>query len=98
VNHVKINVEIEEFEALGRISHAVADYVRAMLKVHSLRRAVGEALLEAEHCKKKLSAHLLVEAQRLLEGVEPKPPPNPRLLRRVTRRLPRTDSGEADSA
>jgi hypothetical protein len=82
---VKITVEIDELEAGVRTSHTVADYVRVMLKVRSLRRAVGEALLEAEHCKKKLKAPQLLEAQKLLDGIDPAPP-SPRLLRRLTKR------------
>jgi hypothetical protein len=88
---VKITVEIDELEAGVRTSHAVADYVRAMLKVRSLRRAVGEALLEAEHCKRKLRAPQLADAEKLLEGVEPARR-QPRLLRRLTKRPARQGS------
>jgi hypothetical protein len=82
---VKIRVEIEEPDARVRTSHAVADYVRAMLRIRSLRRAVGEALLEAEHCKKKLKAAQVLEAHRLLEGADRSPARSP-LLRRPTKR------------
>jgi hypothetical protein len=89
---VKITVEIDELEAGVRTSHAVADYVRAMLKVRSLRRAVGEALLEVEHCKRKLRAPQLADAQKLLEAVEPARL-RPRLLRRLAKR-PARQGGE----
>jgi hypothetical protein len=81
---VKITVEIDEFHAQGGMSHAVADYVRAMLKVRSLRRAVGEALLEAESCKRKLRTAQAADAQKLLESLT-EPVPGPRLLRRPTK-------------
>ncbi len=67
-------MEIEVLDAGVRTSRAVADYVRAMLKVRSLRRAVGEALLEVEHCKQQLTAPQLAEAAKLPEGVVPPAP------------------------
>ena len=84
---MKITVEIDEFEAGVRMSHAAAAYVRVMLKVRSLRRAVAEALLEAEYCKKKLKGPQLLEARKLLDENEQslrlrKPP----LLRCLTKR------------
>ena len=69
MDDVKITVEVEELEPGHTNSRHVADYVRVMFRVRALRRAVGEALLEAEHCKQKLKATHLVEAQRLLDGV-----------------------------
>jgi hypothetical protein len=83
---MKITVVIEELDASVRTSHAVADYVRAMLRVRSLRRAVGEALLEAERCRLKLKSCQLVEAAHLLAGTVP--PPQPKLLRRLMGRRP----------
>jgi hypothetical protein len=85
---VKITVEIDEFEPDVRVSHAVADYVRVMLKVWSLRRAVAEALLEAEYCKKRLKGSQLLEARTLLDekfeqALRLRKPP---LLRRLTKR------------
>ena len=84
-DNVRITVEIDEFDAQGRTSHAVSRYVRVMLKVRSLRRAVGEALLEAESCKRRLREHQVAEALRLFEGFL-EPAPRPRLLRRFTKR------------
>ena len=87
---VRITVDIEEFDVQGRIAHAVADYVRALLKVRSLRRAVGESLLEAERCKQKLRTDQVAEAQKLFErAVESTP--RPRLLRRSPKRPPSHD-------
>jgi len=83
---VKITVEIEELDTLVKTAHVVADYVRAILKVRSLRRAVGEALLEAEHCKKKLSAAQVTSAHELLDRAEAARTKKPQLLRRPTKR------------
>lgn len=83
---MKITVEIEELDGRVTTSRVVADYVRAMLKVRSLRRAVGEALLEAEHCKKKLRSSQLAEAAQILDGADAAPP-RP-LLRRLSGRRP----------
>jgi hypothetical protein len=69
VGLVKISVEVDELEPGRTRSHQVADYVRAMLKVEALRRAVGEALLDAERRKQKLNAKRLAEAQELLDEV-----------------------------
>ena len=85
---MKITVDIDELDSSVRTSHAVADYVRAMLKVRSLRRAVGEALLEAERHRLKLKDHQLVEAERLIDGAVL--PPAPKLRRRpMGRRMAR---------
>lgn len=65
---MKITVEVDELEPGRTNSHHVADYVRAMLRVRALRRALGEALLEAERRKQKLTARHLVEARDLLDG------------------------------
>jgi hypothetical protein len=70
VENVKISVEVEELEPGLTNSHFVADYLRAMLKLKALRRAVGETLLEVELCKAKLNATRLAEAQKLLDGGE----------------------------
>jgi hypothetical protein len=92
---VKITVDIDELDSSVRTSHAVADYVRAMLKVRSLRRAVGEALLEAERYRFKLKDHQLVEAERLIDGAVP--PPSPKLRRRpMGRRTARGGRREGD--
>jgi hypothetical protein len=90
-DHVKITVEIEEFDGVTT-SHAVAAYVRAMLKVRSLRRAVGEALLEVESCKQRLRESQMAEAQTLLESLDTVQP-RPRLLRRPTKRPRPRDRG-----
>jgi len=70
VENVKISVEVEELKPGLTHSHFVADYLRAMLKLKALRRAVGETLLEVELCKAKLNATRLAEAQKLLDGGE----------------------------
>jgi hypothetical protein len=79
---MKIAVEIEELNSPVKTSHVVADYVRALLKVRSLRRAVGEALLEAEHRKRKLTPSRVAQAQKLFDSL--KPPGLKPLLRRMT--------------
>lgn len=89
---VKITVEVDELESGHTDSHAVADYVRAMLRVRALRRALGEALLDAERRKQKLNTTRLEEAQRLLEAVGAARE-RVRLLRRP-RRGSGTEAGE----
>lgn len=69
VGGVKITVEVEELEPGRTNSHLVAEYLRAMFRVRALRRALGEALVNADRRKQKLKASQLVEAQRLLDGV-----------------------------
>lgn len=63
---MQITVEIEEPGLLG-VSHsqAVADYVRSLFKVRALKRAVTEAVLEAEQRRQRLTGSQLNEALRL---------------------------------
>jgi hypothetical protein len=64
--NVRIMVEIEEFEPGVTNSQAVADYVRALFKVRALKRAVTDALIEAEERRQTLNGTQLREAFRLV--------------------------------
>jgi hypothetical protein len=68
---VKITVEVPDLEPGRTKSYAVASFVRAVLKLHALRREVGHALLEVERRKKAPNGRPLdpkarAEAKRLL--------------------------------
>jgi hypothetical protein len=85
VSRVNITVEVDDLEPGLTKSYYVAEYLRTVLKVRSLRRALDEALLEAERSKAKLREPQLVEANTLLERLEHPPAPS-RLLRLPTKR------------
>jgi hypothetical protein len=59
---VKILVEVRELEPGRASSYAVANYVRAALKVQALRLALASALLEVEQRKKTLEDRLHADA------------------------------------
>ena len=63
---MKITLELEEPE-LGGVSNsqAVADYVRSLIRVRALKRAVTDAVVEAERRKQRLTGSQLNEALRL---------------------------------
>jgi hypothetical protein len=63
---VKITVEVDDLEPGRTHSHYVADYLRTMFRVRALRRALGEALIDAARRKQKLNATQLIEARELL--------------------------------
>jgi hypothetical protein len=74
---VKIVVEVPDFPPGRTKSHAVANYVRALMMYQALRRDLAHAALEVARCKKTLAARaqaqsLMAEAQALCEelGIE----------------------------
>ena len=74
---VKIVVEVQDLQPNRASKYTVASYVRAVLKVHALRRELANAVLEVARCKKALAGRaqassLMAEALALLEefGVE----------------------------
>jgi len=78
---VKIFVEAPDLEPGRTRSHAVANFVRAAIKVHALRREFAAALIEMRRCKQTVSsrAHadvLMAEAYTLCEelGIDPENP------------------------
>jgi hypothetical protein len=66
VDEVRLILEVQDLEPGLTRSHAVASYVRAMLKLNALRRELGDTLLVVEGRKKALRGLQLAEAQRLL--------------------------------
>jgi hypothetical protein len=69
---VRIIVEAQDLPPRRTTSHAVANYVRAVLELRALRREVAHKLLEVERCRKAIESRLhaevlLAEAQTLLE-------------------------------
>jgi hypothetical protein len=67
VDEVRLVLEVQDLEPGLTRSHAVASYVRAMLKLNALRRELGDTLLVVEGRKKALRGLQLAEAQRLLD-------------------------------
>ena len=77
VGYVRIIVDVPDLEPGRASSYTVASYVRAVLKLHALRRELPQAVLDVARCKKVLAnrrqaGNLLAEAQELLKelGVE----------------------------
>jgi hypothetical protein len=71
-------VEAPDLEPGRTQSHAVANYVRAAIKLQVLRREVGKALLEMRRFKETLSSRaraesLMAEAQALCDEFEIEP-------------------------
>jgi hypothetical protein len=69
---VKIVVEVPDLPQGLTKSHAVAEYVRAAIKVQTLRREFASALLEMRRAKATLCSRiradtLMAEAQALCE-------------------------------
>jgi hypothetical protein len=74
---VKIVVDVPDLPPDRTKSHAVASYVRALIKYQALRRDLAHAALEVARCKKALAGRLqaqslMAEAQALCEelGIE----------------------------
>ena len=75
---MKILIEVADLEPGRTKSHMIARYVRAALKVQSLRREFGQALIEMRACKKVLcdrtqANSLLAEAEVLCEELHIEP-------------------------
>jgi hypothetical protein len=69
---VKIVVEVPAFPPDRTKSHAVANYVRALLAYQVLRPELAHAAIEVARCKKTLAGrvqaeNLMAEAQTLCE-------------------------------
>jgi hypothetical protein len=74
---MRIVVEVPDLPPGRTKSHTVANYVRALITYHALRRDLAHAALEAVRCKKALAGRmqaqsLMAEAQALCEelGIE----------------------------
>jgi hypothetical protein len=74
---VRIVVEVPDLPPGRTKSHAVANYVRALIKYQALRRDLAHAALEVARCKKAVAGrmqaqNLMAEAQALCEelGIE----------------------------
>jgi hypothetical protein len=74
---VKIVVEVQDLQPDRASTYTVANYVRAVLKLHALRRDLAHAVLEVARCKKTLASRAqadsqMAEARALFEelGVE----------------------------
>jgi hypothetical protein len=74
---VRIIVEVPDLEHGRTKSHAIANYVRAVLRLRALRRELAQSVVDVATCKNALARRsqadiLLAEAHRLLEelGVE----------------------------
>jgi hypothetical protein len=68
-------VEVPDLEPGRTKSHAVANYVRAAIKLQALRREFGNALIELRRCKQVLSSRaqaesLMAEARALCEDFQ----------------------------
>jgi len=75
---VRIIVEVPDLEPGRTKSHAVANYVRAAIRVQALRREFAYALLEMRRCKQALSSraqadNLMAAAQALCEELRIEP-------------------------
>jgi hypothetical protein len=71
---VRIIVEVPDLEAGRTKSHAVANYVRAAIKLQALRHEFADAVLEVQRCKHALSTRvladdLMAEAHALCEAL-----------------------------
>ena len=69
---MKIVVDVPDLPPDRTKSHAVASYVRALIKYQALRRDLAHAALEVARCKKALAGRLqaqslMAEAQALCE-------------------------------
>jgi hypothetical protein len=72
---LRITVEAPDLEPGLTRSHAVANYVRAAIKLQALRREFGNALVELRRCKEVLSSRaqaesLMAEARALCEAFQ----------------------------
>jgi hypothetical protein len=59
---LRITVEAPDLEPGLTRSHAVANYVRAAIKLQALRREVGNALVELRRCKDVLASRAQAES------------------------------------
>jgi hypothetical protein len=59
---VKIVVEVPDLPPGRTKSHAVANYVRALLKYQALRRELANAALDVAHGKKAVATRMHAEA------------------------------------
>jgi hypothetical protein len=72
---LRIMVEVPDLEPGRTKSHAVANYVRAAIKLQALRREFGNALVELRRCKAVLASRaqaesLMAEARALCEAFQ----------------------------
>jgi hypothetical protein len=74
---VRIVVDVPDFPPDRTKSHAVANYVRALIAYQTLRRELATVAVQVAHCKKMLANRtqaeaLMMEAQALCEelGIE----------------------------
>jgi hypothetical protein len=62
--YVRIVVDTTDFPPDRTKSHAVANYVRALIKYHALRRELANAALDVARCKKAVADRM--QAQMLM--------------------------------